>query len=56
VSARKRSRVNDAIDDVRTAVFLTRCLLRVRAGHAPWHSRSRARIRALAPSRLIRDH
>jgi hypothetical protein len=56
MSSRRRSRVGDAIDDVRTAVFLIRCVLRMRAGYAPWHSRSRARIRALTPSRLIRDH
>jgi hypothetical protein len=54
MSAHRRSRAYDAIDDVRTVILLARIVLRLRAGHAPWHSRSRARIRSLTPSRLGR--
>jgi hypothetical protein len=54
MSPHRRSRARDAIDDVRTAILLARVVLRLRAGHAPWHSRSRARVRRLTPSRLGR--
>jgi hypothetical protein len=50
----RRTRAHNAILDVRTGILLVRMLLRMRAGHAPWHSRSRARLRSLKPSRLGR--
>lgn len=39
--SRKRSRVDNALDDVRTAIWLTRGLVRMRMGRAPWRSGSR---------------
>jgi hypothetical protein len=50
VPSRRRSRAGDAIDDLRTALLIARWVLRLRAGHVPWRSRSRARIRGLAPA------
>jgi hypothetical protein len=50
----RRTRAYNAILDVRTAILLVRMLLRMRAGHAPWYSRSRARIRSLTRARFAR--
>jgi hypothetical protein len=50
----RRTRASEAILDVRTAILLARMVLRLRAGHAPWHSRSRAWIRSVTPARLAR--